>query len=181
MDNHRVRMDHHLVIGEVLKPQGVKGELKIRPITCDPMRFDGLNVIYWSIEDAFVPTRVRVTRIDRDAVYLMAEGVRDRDAADALRGRLLYVDRANAVSLPEDTEFIVDLIGCEATDDGGRTIGKLVEVLQPGATDVYVFRGPLGQVLVPALKSVVLHVDVTQKTMELSAARLAEVAVFEEE
>ncbi len=90
------------------------------------------------------------------------------------------MDRASAAKLPEGAEFICDLIGCVATDDSGRLIGTLTDVLQPGAGDVYVFRGPMGEVLVPALKSVFLEVDVRAKKMLLSAARLGEVAVFDE-
>ncbi len=53
--------------------------------------------------------------------------------------------------------------------------------MQPGGNDVYVFEGPLGEVLVPALKSVVLRVDVREKTILLDAKRLGEVAVFDED
>jgi 16S rRNA processing protein RimM len=106
--------------------------------------------------------------------------LRDYHFAAAKAGRLIYVDRASAAKLPEGAEFICDLIGCVATDDSGRLIGTLTDVLQPGAGDVYVFRGPMGEVLVPALKSVFLEVDVRAKKMLLSAARLGEVAVFDE-
>ena len=73
------------------------------------------------------------------------------------------------------------MIGCRATDTGGREIGTLTDVMQPGGNDVYVFQGPLGEVLVPALKSVVLRVDVREKTILLDAKRLGEVAVFDED
>ncbi len=174
-------LDTHLIIGEVLKPQGVKGELKIRPITCLPERFEGMTQVYLKVGDQFVARKVRTTRIDPDAVFMMFDGIKDRDQAESLRGELLYVDRAHAVKLPKDAEFIIDLIGCRATDDSGREIGELRDVLQPGGNDVYVFKGPMGEVLVPALKSVVLAVDVAEKTMLLSAARLSEVAVFDED
>ncbi|MGJ4849868.1 ribosome maturation factor RimM [Bacillota bacterium Meth-B3] len=173
-------LDGYLAIGEVLKPQGVKGEIKVRPITSDPMRFEALTKIYWLLDGAYREAKVRATRIDPDAVYMVVEGVRDRDRAEALRGRLMYVGREDAIELPEDAEFIVDLIGCEATDDEGNPVGRLHEVLQPGASDVYVFRGARGEVLVPALKSVVLSVDVARKRILLSAKRLSEVAVYEE-
>ncbi len=174
-------LDPFLVIGEVLKPQGVKGELKVRPITCAPQRFEGLSQVHMLVDGQYAPQKIRVTRIDPDAVYLMLEGVKDRNAAEAYRGQLLYVDRAHAVKLPKDAEFICDLIGCVASDDSGREIGRLADVLQPGGNDVYVFKGPLGEVLVPALKSVVLKVDVREKTMLLSRERLSEVAVFDED
>jgi 16S rRNA processing protein RimM len=174
-------LDEYLVIGEILKPQGVKGEVKVRPITFDLSRFEGLERVFFKTDaGAYEKQKVRVNRINPDAVYMTVRGFSDRTAAEKLRGQLLYVDRASAAELPEDAEFICDLIGCVATDDSGRTIGTLTEVMQPGAGDVYVFQGPLGEVLVPALKSVFLKVDVVQKSMLLSSARLAEVAVFEE-
>lgn len=173
-------LSSYLSIGEILKPQGVKGEVKLRPITCDPGRFDELDGAFLLREGQYVPVRLRTVRADADAVYLKIEGVNDRDQAEKLRGEYLYVDRAHAVRLPEDAEFVCDLIGCAARDDAGRELGTLTEVLQPGGNDVYVFRGPLGELLVPALKSVILKVDVREKTMLLSAARLAEVAVFED-
>lgn len=174
-------LDPFLAIGEILKPQGVHGEIKLRPITCDPSRFNGLKTVFLQENGAFEPVAVKTTRIDPDAVYLMMAGVRDREAAERLRGRLIFVNRENAVELPEDANFICDLIDCEATDDSGRAIGRLVDVLQPGGGDVYVFRGPLGEVLVPALKRVVLHVDVNNKKILLSRAALSECAVFERE
>ena len=104
-----------------------------------------------------------------------------RGAAEKLRGEFLYIDRENALELGEDENFIVDLLGCRATDTDGREIGTLTDVMQPGGNDVYVFEGPLGEVLVPALKSVVLRVDVREKTILLDAKRLGEVAVFDED
>ena len=173
-------LDQYLVVGEVLKPQGVRGEIKVRPITCDPMRFARMKQAYLARENGYEPVAVRCVRIDPDAVYLTVEGIRDREQAEKLRGQLLYVDRAHAVKLPEDTEFICDLVGCRAAYDEGNDLGVLTEVLQPGAGDVYVFRGPRGEVLVPALKRAVLQVSVAEKKILLSAQALREVAVFEE-
>ena len=174
-------LDKHLIIGEILKPQGVKGEVKVRPITCLPERFEDLREVFFLRGSEYVPQKMRTTRIDPDAVFMMFAGIKDRNAAETLRGELLYVDRERAVKLPENAEFICDLIGCVAHDDGGREIGILKDVLQPGGNDVYVFKGPLGEVLVPALKRVVLAVDVQEKTMLLSQKILSEVAVFDED
>lgn len=174
-------LDSFLVIGEILKPQGVRGEMKLRPITCDTARFYDMNCAYLEKDGTFSKVGIRVTRVEADAVYLMMDAVRDRDDAEKMRGQLLYIDRAHAVKLPKDAEFVCDLIGCEATDDAGDPIGTLTDVLQPGAGDVYVFKGPRGEVLVPALKSVVLKVDVAEKKILLSRAKLNEVAVFDDD
>ncbi|MEF9894159.1 MAG: ribosome maturation factor RimM [Clostridia bacterium] len=174
-------MNDNLVIGEILKPQGVHGEVKVRPITCNPMRFADLTQALFEEGSGFVPVNLYCTRIDPDAVYLKIEGIKDRDDAEKVRGKFLYVDRAHAIRLPKDAEFICDLVGCRATDDEGVDYGTLTEVMQPGAGDVYVFKGPLGEVLVPALKRVILDVDVEKKKILLSAAQLKQVAVFEDD
>lgn len=172
-------MDKYLVIGEIVRPQGVRGEVKLRPITCDVERFDGLAQAYFRRGEDFLPVHIRATRRAQEAVFLTLEGVEDRDAAEKLRGELLYIDRAHAVELDEDTNFLCDLIGLHGVDDEGGDLGTLRDVLQPGGNDVYVFEGPRGEVLVPALKSVVKKVDLEAGEMVLVAARLREVAVFD--
>ena len=124
--------------------------------------------------------KVTVNRLAPDAVYMNVEGVTDRDRAEKLRGTLLYIDRAHAVQLDADTTFLCDLYGLRGQVNDGRDLGALTDVMQPGGNDVYVFKGPLGEVLVPALKSVVLSVDLEAGVMLLDGKRLDEVAVFEE-
>jgi len=174
-------LSEYLMIGEITKPQGVRGEVKVRPCTCDAERFEGLETVYIEKDGGYAPLNIRVNRLGADAVFMNVEGVADRDAAEKLRGTLLYIDRAHAVALDEDTNFITDLYGLRGLTDDGRDLGKLTDVMQPGGNDVYVFQGPLGEVLVPALKSVVLKVDLQQGEMLLDGARLDEVAVFDED
>ena len=171
----------HLMIGEITKPQGVRGEVKVRPVTCDPERFYDLTYVFLKRGETYVERKVSVNRVDDDAVYMTFDGVSDRDGAEKLRGEELYIDREHSVELPEDMNFICDLIGCEGTDTEGRKLGKMTDVMQPGGNDVYVFKGPLGEVLVPALKSVVVEVNVEEKRIVFDAKRLNEVAVFDED
>lgn len=175
-------MQKYLVIGEITRPQGVRGEVKVRPITCDQERFRGLQSVFIQDDQGrFAPVAVRVNRLAKDAVFLNVQGVDDRDAAEKLRGQMLYVDRAHAVRLGEDENFICDLVGLRGVDSEGGELGTLREVLQPGGNDVYVFAGARGQTLVPALKSVVVKVDLEAGKMLLDARRLREVAVFDED
>ncbi len=174
-------LSEYLMIGQITKPQGVRGEVKVRPCTCDAGRFEGLEAVYVERNGGYAPMRIRVNRLSDDAVYMNVEGVSDRDAAEKLRGTALYIDRAHAVELDEDTNFLTDLYGLRGAVDDGRDLGKLADVMQPGGNDVYVFKGPLGEVLVPALKSVVLAVDLEKGEMRLCGRRLDEVAVFDED
>ena len=174
-------LSEYLMIGEITKPQGVRGEVKIRPCTCDPDRFDGLETVYVKRGEGFAPMNIHVNRLSGDAVFASVEGVTDRDQAEKLRGTLIYIDRAHAVALDDDTTFLADLYGLRGLTDDGRDLGELTDVMQPGGNDVYVFKGPLGEVLVPALKSVVLKVDLQAGEMLLDGKRLDEVAVFDED
>ncbi|MBE5791328.1 MAG: 16S rRNA processing protein RimM [Clostridiales bacterium] len=173
-------MNKYLLIGEVLKPQGVKGDVKVRPITCDIFRFEDLDEVFFVKDGEYSPIGVSLVRMDEDAVYLHFDGIDDRNQAETIRGNLLYVDRAHAVELEEDENFIVDLIGLKGVDDEGNEYGKLVDVMQPGGNDVYVFRDRRREVLVPALKTAILKVDLEAGVMLMSAKRLREVAVFDE-
>ena len=170
-----------LMIGEITRPQGIRGEVKVRPATCDPDRFYDMDHVFFKRGDAYVEQKIHVNRVEPDAVYMTFDGVNDRTQAEKLRGEFLYIDREHSVELPENANFICDLIGCEGSDTNGRKLGKLVDVMQPGGNDVYVFNGPLGEVLVPALKSVVHEVCVEEKRIVFDAVRLNEVAVFNED
>ena len=173
-------LSEYLMIGEITKPQGVRGEVKVRPCTCDPGRFEGLDTVYVKRGEDYAPMNIHVNRLSDDAVFMNVEGVTDRDQAEKLRGTMIYIDRAHAVELDEDTTFLCDLYGLKGVVDDGRDLGTLRDVMQPGGNDVYVFEGPLGEVLVPALKSVVLSVDLQEGVMRLDGKRLDEVAVFED-
>ena len=173
-------MQDFLLIGEITKPQGVRGELKLRPVTCDPSRFEEMNIAYLKDGDGYRPVRIQVRSASADAVFLRMEGVETRNDAEEMRGTALYIDRAHAVALDNDSNFLCDLIGLKGVLTDGSEIGRLIEVMQPGGNDVYVFRGTRGEVLVPALRSVVVRVDLSAGEMLLDAARMAEVAVYDE-
>lgn len=171
----------YLLIGEITRPQGVRGEMRVRPYTDDPMRFEDLDEVYVKRGDKYEARGITFVRLNSDDVVIIRmDGVGDANAVEALRGEKLYVDREHAVELPEDADFIVDLIGCRVTDDEGNDYGKITDVMQPGGNDVYVISGKRGEVLVPALKSVVISVDTKAGEMLLNAARMREVAVFED-
>lgn len=177
----KTMLSNYLAVGEVLKPQGVRGEVKVQPLTNDPERFFDLQEVYIKRGEAYASHRVSCRRVHEGYAYLNFEGVEDRDAAEKLRGEVLYVDRAHAVPLGEDENFICDLIGCEAFDRAGNPIGTLRDVMQPGANDVYVFQTPRGEMLLPARKEVILSVDVQEKRMILDESALPRLAVYSDD
>lgn len=174
-------MQGYLVIGEVAKPQGVKGQIKVKAITKDLDRFLDLSAVYLEGTNGLELKKVTCQRVAEGFAYLTMAGIETPEAVDLLRGKLLYVDRQSAVALSEDENFIVDLVGCKVVDEEGTAYGTVSEVIEAPANDVYIVRGAKGEILIPALKAVVTKVDVANKLMHVVRARLAEVAVFPDE
>ncbi len=173
--------DGYLSIGQVLKPQGLNGYVKIRPDTDDPGRFEQLTHVF--IPDGAGQLQ-KVTLCDVSVrggfVYLKLEDDNDLETAERRRGSRLYVDRGNAVPLGEHENFISDMIGCEIRGRGGELIGVLEDILQPGANDVYVVKTKIGNLLIPALRHVILSVDTQNRNIIADEGRLSEVSVLED-
>ncbi len=155
-----------LKIGRIAGTHGVRGEMTVLPLTDDPRRFSALesvSIIEESGEE-LGSRRVEGVRYFKDRVIIRLEGISDMDAAMRLKSKFLAVDRDHAVKLPRDSYFICDIIGCAVRDEGGETLGVISDVLQTGANDIYVIaRSGLRDLLVPAIKSVVLGVDLEER------------------
>lgn len=171
----------YLLLGTIGRARGLKGHVRVRPFTDDPQRFYDLEQVWFLENGAYKAIAITEADVSGEAVYLRFEGIEDRTAAEKLNGMSLYIKWADAVELPKGAYFIADIIGCSVMDNAGKFLGKICEVLQPGAADVYVLRGgPTGEILFPALKSVILSTDVKAKQIIVDAKRFEEVAVRED-
>jgi len=145
-----------LVVAQILSPHGVQGELKCRVVTQFPeQRFRRGSRLLIGSE----PRLVRSARLRGELVYVRLDGVDDRNAAQALRGQELRVPRAEAVPLPEGQFYWDQVIGLRVEDTTGRLLGTVADILETGSNDVYIVRGPLGEILVPAIKDVVTAIE----------------------
>lgn len=169
----------YLLIGEIVKPQGIKGELKVRAESEDKTRYSRLKTVYLKENDRYIEKRVLSGRANGDFAYLQLEGITDRNMAESLRGMLVYVDRSEAISLEDGKYFICDLIGCKAKDEKGQEIGTLTDIQSPNPyTDVYVFMTERGEMMMPALRSVIRSVDVDAGVIVLDSNVLQEIALW---
>ena len=154
-------------IGKIINTVGIKGEIKVYPTTEDPKRFKLLKEIEMILPDGSRSCKpLQNVRFHKNLVILKLEGVEEPNAANALRGGVIVVDRKNALPLDEDEYYIPDLIGMSVTTDEGLNLGILTDVLVTGANDVYVVKLPSGkEVLIPAIKHCIIQVDVEAKKM----------------
>lgn len=174
-------MTQYLMIGEVLKPQGIRGEVKIKPYAANHEDFRRWKKLYLREKDgSYAPIKAVCSRVHDGFAYVTLGECASIEDAEKLRGQQLFIDRAQAGKLDEGEVFLTDLIGCEAVDEQGSLIGTLTDVLQHGAVDVYVFKTAKGTLMAPALKAVFPTVDVEARRIGVVSERLEEVAVREE-
>lgn len=158
-----VRTPDYVTVGTVLRPHGVRGEVRVAPVDTDVERLLELPAVYCSPPKGGERRRftVRRARADRGAALLALEGVDTRNAAEGLRGWRVEIPGAWVKPLPPDHYYVFELVGCRVETASGRHLGKVVEVLPTGANDVYVVEDEGGrQVLIPAVRAWIKEVDV---------------------
>lgn len=141
-------------LGVVLRPHGLKGELRVHAYNPEAPHLQA-NARIWI---GGIGWRIESSRPDRGAWLLTLEGVSRREDADALRHALIEAPDESIARVPGE-HFVHELVGLEVVTAGGLVVGRIEEVLQPGANDVYVVIGPGGEVLVPATSEVVQSID----------------------
>ena len=148
----------YLQVGKIVSTHGVRGELRVQPWCDGPDYISRLSVLYFDGEGR-EGRKVLSCRPHGNITLLTLEGVDGIDAARALRGKILYMDREES-GIGENEWFIEDLIGCQVLDaDSGREYGTLTEVSQTGANDVWHIRSAQGrEYLIPAIRDVVREV-----------------------
>lgn len=147
-----------LVVGEVVKPHGVRGEVRVLPHTDVLERFTWLETVYLGEENP-QPVGVEMARPHQNIILLKLAGYDDRDAAETLRGVLLQVPETEAVPLEEGEYFLFQLVGLEVFSDDGQELGRLTQVLETGANNVFVVAGVDGEILLPDIDDVILDID----------------------
>lgn len=155
----------YLEAGKIVTTHGIKGEVKIMPY-CDSAEllaeFDRLFI--GKNHDEIIVERARV---QKNMVIAKLEGINTPEEAEKLRNKMLFMHRDD-LELDDDTYFIQDLIGMEVKDaDSDVLYGKISDVMQTGANDVYVVRGEEREYLVPAIADVVISTDLDSNIMTI--------------
>ena len=155
-----------ITIGKAVKPFGVKGEMKIEPMTDFPERFKGLTRVYLvSPSGKEIACEVQTVRYAGGAPFLLFSGYDSPEKAKALNGWFVKVPEEEAVPLPEGAYYWFELIGMEVFSEGGEKLGKIVDVFETGSNDVYVMRQGRKETYIPATAEVIKQVDRKAKKM----------------
>jgi 16S rRNA processing protein RimM len=141
----------------VRAPHGIRGELRIDLLTDSPDRFAEGNSV-WILGAPRAILGARPYRMMMAIIEIA--GVETRNDAEALRGALLEVPESELADLHEDEYYRFEIVGLDVFDGAGRALGKIERIIDTGANDVYAVVNDEGELLLPAIDSVVREVDV---------------------
>ncbi len=155
-----------IAIGRAVKPFGIKGEMKIEPLTDFPERFKDLRSVYLvSPAGKELVCEVTSVRYAGGTPYLIFGGYESPEKAKELNGWFLKVPEEEAVPLPEGSYYWFELVGMEVFSESGEKLGRITEVFETGSNDVYVMKRGGKEVYIPATKEIVKQVDRKAKRM----------------
>lgn len=157
-----------LEIGKIVSTHGIKGEVRVQPWCDDSELLTEIDILYFNQGKEEVV--IENARVHKNVVVMKIENVNDMNSAQLLRNKILYVDREDLL-LDENTYFIQDLIGMKVIDydNEEKVYGKIIDVTQTGANDVYHIEDENGNVvLIPAIADVVKETDLDNDIMKIT-------------
>jgi 16S rRNA processing protein RimM len=148
----------------------LRGVVRVEVLTDDPSRFDAGSVLH--VEGSDTPLTVREVREDGPGLLVTFEEVADRTAADGLRNRYLEGEVDAGRELPEGAHYWHEVIGATVSTTTGEALGEITDVFRVGESEIYVVNGPRGEILVPAIESVVKELAPAEKRVVVDAEAL---------
>ncbi len=156
-------------IGKITKPKGVKGEIRVIPLTDNLLRFRQLDEIA-VIDDSgeSLTYEVESLVVTGKTILLKLKGVDSRNQAEEFRGKEIVIDKVQIFPLDKGDYYIFQIIGLEAFDENGEYLGEIVDVLKNPGNDVFILRRQEKEYLIPAVKEIVKNVDLKDRKIVIN-------------
>jgi 16S rRNA processing protein RimM len=157
-----------LVVGRIVKPHGIRGEVVVDPLSDAPDRFaPGARLSVGGADDPGRTVTVVSSRTHQGRLLVRFDEVRDRSEAEAARGGLLWIAGANAFTPQEGSWLLHEIEGCRVVSEDGEEIGTVAEVLGGTANDVWALDAGGRRILVPAVRDVVVDVNPAERRITI--------------
>ncbi len=152
--------DEFVSIGKVLRARGLKGEVKVLPLTDIPDRFTQLDAVYVTI----TPEKVRRVAIEHVSyykrfAYLRFQGCNSLAEIEEFIGKALQVKRAASPELPDGVYYHYEILDSEVYTEENQRLGTVIDIIETGAHDVYVVQGDEREYLIPVTRDIVTQID----------------------
>lgn len=160
-------------VGAITQTHGIRGEVKVFPMTDDVSRFKNMKELILDTGKEQIVLEVTSARPQKNLFILKFKGIDNINDVEKYKGCGLFVTKENRVKCKKDEYFIADLIGLRAIDEEGEAFGTISDVIQTGANDVYVVTTKQGEeVMIPAIKDCILEVSVEEQDGQAGYVRI---------
>ena len=132
-------------VGQIVNTFGIKGFVKVNPLTDDVKRFEELESVFVVKNKELIEMKIEEIKYHKNMVLIKFKGIEDINMAEKYKGCYIKIKRENAKKLPEDTYFIADLIGLPVYDESGNLLGKVDDIYNNKSHDIYVVKDELGK------------------------------------
>lgn len=150
-----------LEVGKIVNTHGLRGEVKVVPWTDYPEQFEDIEYAYVKTKDDYERLTLSGVKYQKGNIIVRFGEITDINDAEKYKNRVLYAERDMLGELPDGVYYIADLIGLTVVTDDGREIGKISDVINTGASDIYeVKRDGMKDLLIPVTDETVLNVDI---------------------
>lgn len=161
-------MKEYLKVGTITASFGIKGEMKVYPHTGEPERFKKLKKVFISEGGSYKEYEIESAKMALPLVIIKFRGIDTPEEIRNFRQKDIYVKREDATPLEEGEYYFADIIGMNVVDDEGTHRGKITDIIQTGANDVYeVTQDEGGSFLIPAIRECVLNIDTASNLMTI--------------
>ncbi len=154
-------MQEYFEIGQIVNTSGLKGVIKVNPYTDDVTKFEYFKKVLVEKKKQLIEYEIEEVRYQKNQVLLKLKGIDTIEEAESLKNCLIKVHRSDEPDLPEDTYYIVDLIGLDVYTDEGETLGTVKDIfpLTNAGHDIYVVQSGDKEILLPGKKEVIKQID----------------------
>ena len=165
-----------VLIAQILKPQGLNGEIKCKLCNNNPQLLKNVNEVY--LEGKDVPSRIISKRFSGGFMFVKLGTINSREKVDLLRGFGLYAERS-LISVPEDEYVIDEIIGSQVVDEDNNNIGELIDVQNYGATDLFVINQYKREYMIPFVDDIVVKIVPANKLIVVNRKKYDEAKICE--
>ena len=154
-----------LIVGYILAPWGIRGEVKVEVVTDFPERFAPQKIVYLNTS----PLEIESCRPHKQHLVVKLATIDSVEDAEKLRGQDLTISRSELYPLPEGQYYTFQIIGLKVVTTEGKLLGRITEIMTTGSNDVYIVEGKRGEILIPAIEYVVKSIDLAKGKMVIEA------------
>ncbi len=163
-------------VGIIVKPQGIRGEVKVKPLVSDLSVFEGFDSVF--IDG--IEYKLKDLRLHQGFIYLSLLSIQDRNKAEELRDKIISVDDSSLPGLKSGQYYVDELENCQINFETGEKVGKIVEVANYGASDILVIQNGTEEIMCPFLPHIFTEVDVNNKKIVACKKSFLEVTKSED-